>query len=102
MFCLSSRTFGFFVGTVGGFLVLRVDLGRQRPVDGELENWPKATWSNNVTEGNGRPVFKGDLEFAMGWTGYKCACAYLLSITAKAPRRCSSATARGWPPKRIC
>src|SRR5215467_11676585 len=34
-------------------------------VDGELQNWPKARWSNNVTEGNGRPVFKGDLEFAM-------------------------------------
>jgi hypothetical protein len=23
------------------------------------------TWSNNVIEGNGRPVFKGDFEFAM-------------------------------------
>src|SRR5262249_22532979 len=36
------------------------------PVHGELQNWPKATWSNNVTEGNGRLVFKRDLEFANG------------------------------------
>jgi len=31
-----------------------------QPVDGELQNWPKATWvmwSNNVTEGNRRLVF---------------------------------------------
>jgi hypothetical protein len=39
-----------------------VPAGRPRVVvvDGELQNWPKATWvmwSNNVTEGNRRLVF---------------------------------------------
>ena len=44
----------------------------EAPVDGELQNWPKASggmWSNNVTEGNGRLVFRGDLEFAMDRPG---------------------------------
>ena len=39
--------------------------GPMAKADGELQNWPKATWSNNVTEGSGGPVFKEDLEFAM-------------------------------------
>jgi len=42
-----------------------VNANQRAPVDGELQNWPKATWSNNVTEGNGRLAFKRDLEFAM-------------------------------------
>jgi len=36
----------------------RLEAAGAKPVDGELQNWPKATWSNGVTEGNGRPVFK--------------------------------------------
>src|SRR5215471_18501985 len=51
----------FWVGLSGVWRNWRSPLLYVQAVHGELQNWPKARSSNNVTEGDGRSVFKGDL-----------------------------------------